>query len=308
MRTISDLMIPVDDRGTVLAVDVHLPDSGVALASPPVVFFAGPGGGYSKRYFDLVLIGHDGYSQAEYHTARGHIVVAYDHLAVGSSTVPPNAAATREEVAAATAAVVDDVTGRIVAGTLSELLDPIDSPIRVGVGQSMGGCLTVVTQARHRCFDAIAILGFSAIRTVIRSVPGQKIDAFSPEAVRYAWYWDDTPDDIVEQDIAGGYPVRESTPPWGSSTIPSFANVYPGGVDSAGFIREEAAIIDVPLLLVTGERDVVVDPLSEPAAYASAFDVTVLEIPKMAHMHNFASTREVLWRRLDGWARMIASA
>jgi hypothetical protein len=28
----------------------------------------------------------------------------------------------------------------------------------------------------------------------------------------------------------------------------------------------------------------------------------------MAHMHNFASTREILWRRLNDWSRMVAAA
>ena len=47
-----------------------------------------------------------------------------------------------------------------------------------------------------------------------------------------------------------------------------------------------------------GEIDVVGDPWSEPSAYRSSHDVTVCVFSKMAHMHNFAPTREHLWRRL----------
>src|SRR2546427_469009 len=50
---------------------------------------------------------------------------------------------------------------------LSEALPPLPGLVRIGIGQSMGGCLTVVMQGRHATFDAIAPLGYSAIHTVL---------------------------------------------------------------------------------------------------------------------------------------------
>jgi hypothetical protein len=50
------------------------------------------------------------------------------------------------------------------------------------------------------------------------------------------------------------------------------------------------------------------DPRLEPAAYASSPDITIFVLPRSGHMHNFASTRHVLWRRIDAWVRGVAGA
>lgn len=63
----------------------YLPDR--PLADPPIVIFAAPGGGYSRRYFDMYFAGRCGYSEAEYHVGRGIIFIAQDHLGVGDSSV-----------------------------------------------------------------------------------------------------------------------------------------------------------------------------------------------------------------------------
>jgi hypothetical protein len=58
---------------------------------------------------------------------------------------------------------------------------------------------------------------------------------------------------------------------------------------------------------VTGsERDTCPNPLAEPAAYRNSRDVAVYVVPRMAHMHNFASTRLMLWDRIEAWARCVA--
>jgi hypothetical protein len=59
------------------------------------------------------------------------------------------------------------------------------------------------------------------------------------------------------------------------------------------------------VLVALGERDVVVDPLGEPRAYGSAMSVDLFVCPKMAHMHNFAGTRELFWRRIETWADWV---
>ena len=77
---------------------------------------------------------------------------------------------------------------------------------------------------------------------------------------------------------------------------------------SPGYVAAEAAVIDVPVLMAMGERDVVPIPMDEPRAFKKARDVSVFVVPRMAHMHNFASTREMLWARLAAWAPMVAEA
>jgi alpha-beta hydrolase superfamily lysophospholipase len=63
----------------------------------------------------------------------------------------------------------------------------------------------------------------------------------------------------------------------------------------------EAGMIDVPVLIAAGERDITADPRAEPTAYPSSSDITVAIFPRMAHMHNFATTRTQLWDRLCAW-------
>jgi hypothetical protein len=34
-------------------------------------------------------------------------------------------------------------------------------------------------------------------------------------------------------------------------------------------------------------------------------DITLFFLPRSSHMHNFASTRQLLWRRIDSWTRGV---
>ncbi len=42
----------------------------------------------------------------------------------------------------------------------------------IGIGQSMGGSLTVVQQGRYHCYDGIGVLGYSAVHTHPPTAPG----------------------------------------------------------------------------------------------------------------------------------------
>jgi pimeloyl-ACP methyl ester carboxylesterase len=66
-----------------------------------------------------------------------------------------------------------------------------------------------------------------------------------------------------------------------------------------GAAAGEAARIDVPVLLATGERDLCRPPAEELATFKAATDISVFVLPEAAHMHNFAATRALLWERLD---------
>ena len=54
-----------------------------------------------------------------------------------------------------------------------------------------------------------------------------------------------------------------------------------------------------PVLVALGERDVLVDPRGETRAYESSPSVDFFSVPAMAHMHNFAGTRELFWQRIE---------
>jgi pimeloyl-ACP methyl ester carboxylesterase len=288
-----------------------------------VVAFGFPGGGYNRRYFDLDvdLRGPGGSSEARWHAARGWWYVACDHVGVGGSTHPDPESLTLEILAAANDATVREVCSLLEAGAISDSLPAVEVRTRLGFGQSMGGCLTIVAQAQHRTFDGVGILGYSATHTVLPSPPGSasrqptvargtagvSIEATAAEigddVYRYAFHWEDVPADVVELDLER-YPMRDvdPVPDWGRDAMPPPCAV---SMMSPGVVRSEASSIVVPVLIAAGERDVVPDPRAEPAAYGSN-DVSVFVVPRMAHMHNFAGTRELLWQRAHHWGDRVA--
>lgn len=163
----------------------------------------------------------------------------------------------------------------------------------------MGGCFTVVAQARHRIYDAIAVLGYSAIAGTLPAPPeGAKVDP-----MRYVMHSDDANADLVDADVGHGYPVRATMPPWASATMPSVART----LLRPGLLSVFSRDVDVPVFLGCGERDMVPTPRAEPSYYPASSDITLTVIPRMAHMHNFARTREMLWSRLHTWGESIAS-
>jgi hypothetical protein len=90
-------------------------------------------------------------------------------------------------------------------------------------------------------------------------------------------------------------------PYWGSATTPNAGNgLVPGHLAGA------AAVVAVPTLLGMGERDVCQDSLRELAAFMSARDLALFVAPRMAHMHNFAGTRQMMWRRLSAFIAQVA--
>jgi len=90
--------------------------------------------------------------------------------------------------------------------------------------------------------------------------------------------------------------------PWRSVNIPAEAM----RLMEPAVLAYEAAKVRVPVLLVYGEADVTKEPLDDLAAFRSSADVSLLMIPRMAHIHSFSPTRHVLWQRLELFARQIA--
>jgi hypothetical protein len=64
----------------------------------------------------------------------------------------------------------------------------------------------------------------------------------------------------------------------------------------------------VPVLTAHGETDVCPDPRAEPAAYRASSDITTYVLPRSAHMHNLAGTRELLWNRLESWIDAVTNS
>ena len=306
------------------------------LDAAPVTCFAFPGGGYCRRYFTFDMPGASGGGQAGWHASRGWIVVAIDHLATGDSTRPEPERLSYEDLARVNVATVEAVTARLADGTLADGYPPVEPRVRLGIGQSAGGLLLTVAQAHHETFDGIGVLGSSAVHTVVPTRPGtppvalpwmprgsdpadpvilnRAAMAASPGPLApagdehpFAWafHYDDEPADVVAEDLAAmAFDGRAPLPPWRSATFPACAVA----MTSPGTVAAEAAAVTVPVFVGVGERDVVPDPWIEPKAYASATDVSLFVCPRMAHMHNFAPTRERLWARLHAWGQGMTDA
>ena len=326
-------------------VTVTLPDT---LSDPPIACFAFPGGGYSRGYFALdVPDAHQAETeggQAAWHARRGWIFVSCNHLCVGDSAIPTDPSLlTFEIMAAVNAATVAGVTELLKSGALDPSFPAVQGLTLIGIGQSMGGCLLIVQQGQHATFDGVGILGYSAVHTVLAMPPGtptfhmdylprgtrlpfeatqarsQMVTQAANAAVddspataadlpptTWGFHMDDEPQHMVIADMVD-FPLRSRShpfPEWGSATIPPCAV----SMLSPGVVAPEAASITAPVLVAVGERDVVPDPRFEPKAYQRSSDVTVLVVPNMSHMHNFASTRVQLWQRLHSWAEGIAAA
>ena len=159
-------------------------------------------------------------------------------------------------------------------------------PVTIGIGQSMGGALTIVQQGRFHCYDGIGVLGYSPLRTHPPTEPGTpplglpwvgrdtvpsdgvftngfalalSLESAGEHTGTMAWgfHYDDVAPEVVARDMEG-YPLRGGhLPGWGSAGIPmtvALWSVTPGGA------LAEAAAVRSPVLVALGERDVLVDP------------------------------------------------
>jgi len=240
-------------------------------------------------------------------------------------------------------AAEQEVLQRLAAGTLADGFPAVTDPVILGIGQSMGGCMTVVQQGRYEDYDGIGVLGFSAVHTTPATRPGttpivppwlprdvvpsswvqtdplsdpgvvnkalmvadslDNRDKASGPAMAWGFHYDDVDPAILVQDLTD-FPTRNGNPPpWASTTLPAVVAVW---CIVPGAIAPEAAGVSVPVLVAMGERDVVADPKGEPRAYQSATSVDLFRCPRMGHMHNFASTRELLWQRIDTWSKWVS--
>lgn len=285
------------------------PSNGIAL-------FAYPGGGYNRRYYDLQLDEGPGYSQAEYHASSGFVFVALDHLGVGDSSVPTKAL-DYEAVARGNTSAAGEIFNRLCDGRLVRDLPPIPLTTKVAMGQSFGGFMLTIAQGREPFFDGVALLGWSGIETQPPWPKDVSIEALMSgnagngldHPMRPMFHCDDVPESIVIADMTKKPGGVGSEAPWSTDFSPGGpALSTTRGPLGPGVVADEAAAIEVPVLVATGEVDVVAEPRAEPMAYTASPDVTVAVFQRMAHMHNFATTRALLWNRLSWWARTVAAA
>jgi pimeloyl-ACP methyl ester carboxylesterase len=285
---------------------LFFPDNLQQLGSRPVVMTLLSGGSYDKRYFHLEIPGHRGYSAAEHLASLGNIVLILDHLGVGESSRAANQKqATRQKVALANHAAVTEFYERLRTGDLHPKLPALHDFAKVGGGHSMGGMQTIVQQAEYHTFDAVMILGYTAIGVhftmkgqLVRAdngsfvAPAEDYPCGNRDFLHESFHWDDVPAEIIAADDA--------------MAVPTPALI---GMDSirTGIVSGDAARIESPVYICLGERDVSADPHAEPACYKRCRDLTLHVLPRSGHCQNFASTRHQMWDRMHHWARGVAA-
>jgi hypothetical protein len=244
-----------DERVELAATAAFDPD---VLKADPAILLAIPGGTYHRRYWDLQPPGRNGYSQAEWVAARGDVLIACDYLGGGDSTRPADGDFMTLEVSADAAhEFYGQVHTLLTKGELHEQLPPLAGPTYVGLGQSLGGHITVMQQGKYADYAGIGAFGVSP--TLIANIPNhRRLDGLSSEQRRAAIMAD---------------------------------NARTAGV--------------TPVFLAFGDSDVAADPRQEPANYPASRHITLVVMPKMTHMHNFADTREQLWESLDRWLHLV---
>ena len=274
------------------------------------------GGTYDKHYWHIDIDGHPGYSFGEHLADCGFVVIAVDHLGIGDSADPiASGPLGLELLAKGDAEVARQVRERLRRGALHQAL-PTALPL-IGVGHSMGACLTTMVQAITRPYDAVVLLGYGVQITnvyedtadaaeledriqqtieVSCQLAGAKPTDSHLNAPRGyladLFYAGEVPQDVIDADTAV------------QSRVPLRAAAE---VTTPGMVEQYAPRVDVPVFLGFGAAlDVSPNPYAEPTNYSGSPDVTLHLVPNSGHCHNFASHRTRLWDRIASWVPTVA--
>ncbi len=293
-----------------IAVSVVAP-AGFARSDLGTVLCCLPGGSLSRRYWDLEIDGDRRFSFAEFMAARGFATVAIDHLGVGESSQPDECFVLDPmRLARANDAALEQTLERLHVGDAHAGLRPKSRLRSIGVGHSMGSCMTVVQQAHHGSHVAIVLLSFTtqglphflteAERRFAGDAPGAR--AALPELVRarFGTPYPDAPNGAGREAAygVGTAPAAALRALQGATTTlaagPGILSMIPGA------FAPEAEMIDVPVFLAVGDHDLhTADHAS--AEFPRAPEVVAYTLRDCWHCHNVANTRERLWGRIARW-------
>jgi pimeloyl-ACP methyl ester carboxylesterase len=265
----------------------------------------------NRRYFDLNTdAAPTEFSFAAQMTARGHVVVTLDPLGIGGSSRPEDGFLLTPEVliqagAAAAATLRTELLNGAVTGK------PLESLRSVGVGHSMGAMLTAMQQARYGGHDALMLFGFGTQGLTTALTDDERTYADQPERTR---------DHIVQLARARSpqpYPELGPTPQGRELFAGERADrrgvealkaarapllVTPGLFSMIpGSTVPDCALLDVPLLLAVGDRDIAGPPHEIPASFPRSRDITLWVLPATGHCHFLFDSRRRLFARAAEW-------
>ena len=271
--------------------------------APKALLLCLPGGYLSRHYFDLGLDGDHRFSFAAHMAGQGYACLALDHLGIGDSTRPRDGWQLRaESVARANQLALEAALAR----WREEGGEALPT---VGVGHSMGSCLSVVQQAEHEPHAALVLFSFTTLG--LRPFLQGREAAFA-----------DDPDGISENIVALAqerfgqpYPAdgpEEETPAFSAGTagpdgeralasaaagllpMPGLLSMIPGGY------RRWAERVRCPAFVAVGDQDLH-SAHQAPASLPNAPEVVAYTLDDCWHCHTVANTREKLFTRIARW-------
>lgn len=307
MQRSARIEITLDDRGptpgATIVADVFAP---AVVAEEPIVYCCFPGGGMTRRYFDLDL---PGYSMAAHLAGRGAVVLAFDHFGVGESSPTDLFELTPRRLAEHDGAALAIALERLRAGTLVEGLAPVPRARPVAASHSAGAFVSTLVQDARHPFDAMALLGFwgKGMPSHAPIVPPELVDdpdaldAALPAVARARFA---APRDPGRVNLVGEALPDDVAMALRGARAELFRSV---GLASMipGVCRAELGRLDVPVFVGVGDQDITGDPHLIAEDFPSATDFTLFVVPGAGHNHNVARTRQLLWDRIDRWARSV---
>ena len=298
-----------------LAVEIFWPDR-IDPGKPVVSYFCLPGGSINRHYYNLKAEGDDSFSFAAMMARQGAITVAVDHLGVGESDRPRDGfLLTPDRLAQANANAAATVLAGLRDGSLIEELPPIGGLVSIGVGHSMGGMLTVLQQALRHQHDGLLLMGFANGGLLAHlPEPAHRLSG-NPEAVTAEI--EAVARSIFPEPYQRIQPSREASEIFQGATAeragidaikPTRDNLLViGGLQSMipGSIAPALNMVDVPVFLGLGDRDIAGPPHAIPAIFPNSPDVTLTVLQQTGHCQFIFPSRAELFRRIGEWTSFI---
>ena len=286
-----------------LAADLVVPDG--ATEGPLLVCF--PGGGMSRRYFDLPEAAGEQWSMAAHLADRFGLAVAMvDHPAAGESDMPDD-----PWVLVPTLVADVDVVGLRSLLAQCEGSDLWRATRLVGCGHSMGSMLMTRMQSRHRPFDAIVLLGYSG-----EGLPDH-VPAAALELVDDVDGFESALPDLTRERF--GAPLRRSSGPASDFLAPDASPEARRVIESASTdlltmsalaamtphsANDAVEAIDVPVFLGVGERDIAGPPTTLVERLVAAPRVEAYVLSGAGHNQSISPRRAELW---DAVGRFVSA-
>lgn len=291
----------IDGNALQLSATIFKPETGATGS----IFFCLPGGGASHGFFDLGQYDGVDYSLASRMTALGHTVITMDNPGTGANPLPDDHPFLKPRQSSDyIAQACSDFVGQAASSSAKI----------IGLGHSMGGMMTILTQARHRLFSGIALLGSSA------GGLDWGLDDREKSYIGHA--------DAIERDMEELVIRKFGTAFLGGSAGPSGKSITFGGATEAltarlreistplygaggmmsmikGSFIAEVEAIDRPLFFAFGDHDIGIPPKEAPGPFTGTDQVEVHILENCGHNSLAFPVIETLCSELDRWSRAL---